>query len=77
MSPKWRWRIADLLNRLPFVCWPSLVDWVMLPTDKRLWHLEDGRILSDVRVDQRLCREDAQRVGNCYCNKLGADGKCQ
>lgn len=63
-----RWKIAQLLDKLPGQCWSDLVDWVYAwdrPKEDRpaLWSpLRDS------------CRSDATRCGSCYCGKLGDRG---
>jgi hypothetical protein len=60
---KRRWRIADLMNRLPGQCWADLVGWVLgdAPERSRLpW-----------RPISSMCRQDAARTGCCYCGKIG------
>ena len=58
-----RHRIALTLNRLPGQCWPELATWAMYgPSDQ-------DRALPWAPVSP-LCREDAARVGCCWCGKL-------
>lgn len=57
-----KWRIAELLNRLPNQCWTGNASWVL--GDQR-WPWR--------RIDA-ACREDAERVGFCYCGKLPRKG---
>jgi hypothetical protein len=53
-----RWRIANLIDRIPGQCWADLADWPL--GNRRLpW------------APQRPgCREDMERCGSCYCGKL-------
>lgn len=63
---KWRWRIADLMDRLPNQCWSDLVGWALGgdPERSRLpW-----------RPIGELCRRDAaENDACCYCGKFGAN----
>lgn len=53
-----RYKIAELLDRLPGQCWADLVFWVMGDsTSASPWS------------PSRTCREDMQRAGSCYCGK--------
>lgn len=57
-----RWRIADLLNRLPGQCWADLATWALYgPEPGRRWPWAPNT---------PGCREDAARTGCCYCGKL-------
>lgn len=58
-----RWRIADLLDRIPGLCWANLVSWVLRQRDIR-----------DTRQDW-MCREDADNCGRCWCGKLRLEGE--
>lgn len=60
LPEKWRWRIADALNRLPSMCWSTLADWVMFP-----W--------SGTLRGNRTARDCAERANGrgCYCGKTG------
>jgi hypothetical protein len=58
LRDKIRWRVAQVLDWLPFTCWPNLVTWAQ--RDQR-WPALAGR----------SCRQDAARTGTCYCGKLG------
>lgn len=53
-----RWRIAELINRLPGQCWSDLADYP-LGTRRIPW-----APISD------MCRDDQARCGSCYCGKL-------
>jgi hypothetical protein len=68
VTDRLRWRIAELLNRLPGQCWTNLVMWANRSTDQRIpWQPIDW-----------ACRADAARNGACWCGKFsggsGADG---
>ncbi|QJY46684.1 hypothetical protein [Pseudonocardia broussonetiae] len=62
-----RWRIVRLVDKLPGQCWSELADWA-------------GRWFAGDDPDEQyglpwrpqgwMCREDAARVGSCYCGKL-------
>jgi len=75
-SRKLRWRIADLLNRLPRVCWADLVDWALQskpPTEQQrlIRTSRDGETYGILRMTgSRVCRRDAARTGTCYCGKF-------
>ncbi len=59
-GPRWRWRIAGLLNRLPGQCWADLVSWALPGRDSRNpWSPIDS-----------MCRRDFASNGSCYCGKL-------
>ena len=68
MSDKMRWRLAHLLDRLPFTCWASLVSWAMRGHGYTLRRC----------VDQRDCRRDAAegKFGDCYCGKISLPDQC-
>jgi hypothetical protein len=55
----WKYRVAYLLDRLPWTCWVRLVTWV-----------EYGSPLREA-ADQAGCWRDAVRCGRCYCGKVG------
>jgi hypothetical protein len=59
-----RWRLAYLLNRVPWVCWADLVSWVMQT------HPALSRSL--LECGSRSCREEARthRDRACYCGKF-------
>jgi hypothetical protein len=54
-----RWRIAYALDRLPGMCWASLVPWALG------W----DQPLREARISG-ICRSDAARTGRCYCGKI-------
>lgn len=64
-----RWRVARLLDQLPGQCWADLVSWALHDQhdDPDFWsHWVPWRPI------RRECRQDAARVGVCYCGKIGA-----
>ena len=65
-----RWRIARLLDRLPGQCWADLVTWALNddPDEHKIWKPSSPM--------GSTCREDAARVGSCYCGKLSQDPIC-
>lgn len=64
MRERLRWRIAELLNRLPGQCWADLVSWAQGSAFyKRPWQPRSPG-----------CTDGAVRQGRCYCGKLGRDG---
>jgi hypothetical protein len=65
---KVRWRVAHVLNWLPFTCWARLIDWVLNKNGVR------GHGLRALRVDG-TCLADAERIGACRCGKLSATGR--
>lgn len=55
-----RWRIANLLDRLPGQCWADLVCWATKLDDRKLpW--------SPITP---VCHQGVERNGACYCNKI-------
>lgn len=66
---RWRWRIAQLMDKVPGQCWSSLADWA---GDWKDYDQDNPRGLP-WRPQTDGCRRDAQRVGSCYCNKLQCD----
>jgi hypothetical protein len=59
---KSRWRVAELLNRLPGQCWADLVGWV-------LGH-NSAETKSPWSPIGWACRSDFAETGTCYCGKL-------
>ena len=62
MNAKLRWKIANLLNRLPGQCWSGLASWAAnggVRGNRWPWKPIDD-----------LCRRDAARCGECVCMKL-------
>ena len=66
-----KWRIADLLNRLPGQCWSHHVDWALNEEPMRDTGL---RSALPWRPITEGCRKDAEAAGRCYCGYLGSDG---
>lgn len=66
-----KWRIADLVNRLPGQCWADLVMWAMSDEPVRDTGL---RAALPWRPIGKRCIEDAQASGRCYCGTVGSDG---
>jgi hypothetical protein len=62
--PSPRWRIAELLNRLPSQCWANLVSWALSDRGYDPWQPIDA-----------TCRKDAACTGACYCGKLHQAGQ--
>lgn len=62
MLERIRWRIAQLLDRLPGQCW----------TDLACWALGVDRRRSPWSPVNSKCRAGIERNGSCYCNKLKA-----
>lgn len=59
MKTQIKWWIARLANRLyPQMCWTDLVMWVMYGYD------------FPPRNERRMCVNDAQNCGACYCGKI-------
>ena len=67
---RWRWHLADLLNRSRRFCWADLVTWVM-----RTHEGEEGYRLRDATNAPRRCGQgsDYERNGCCYCGKFMTD----
>lgn len=60
-----RWRAAWMLCRLPFTCNTNLICWAA-------W--ADREQVTQGRWRQgRMCHQDAERNGSCYCGKIGRD----
>ena len=61
-----RWRIADLINLLPWTCWPRIVTWAL---DGRTVHGDGPGLFSSTgkscRAESRVHRDCA-----CYCGKF-------
>lgn len=66
-GPKWRWKVASIVNRLPRTCWANLVQWALADRGQKLVDLSGNQ--EDVRQGW-LCRRDAETSGVCYCGKL-------
>jgi hypothetical protein len=64
---RWRWRVADLLNRLPGQCWSDLVMWALRE------HRGEPGSRSPWSPATWACRQDLARNGTCYCGKIRAD----
>lgn len=64
-----RWRIADLVARIPGQCWAGLAEWALgsryLSAERRVpWARQSA-----------MCREGVARNGCCYCGTLrGPEG---
>ena len=74
-----RWTVADLLNRLPWICWADIVDWALqadqAPSRQSSQHLirtsRDGETSGLLRMNSASrCRADAAKTGTCYCGKF-------
>ncbi len=67
-TPRWRWWVAERVDRLPGQCWSRLVDWAM-----RLDH-EDLPLVDRLRLPWRTqgqrCEDSAREYGACYCSKV-------
>ncbi|RAO26515.1 hypothetical protein PSN13_06543 [Micromonospora saelicesensis] len=55
---KLKWRIAELINKIPGQCWSDIADWPL------------GYKANPWSPQRSGCREDLARVGSCYCGKL-------
>lgn len=53
-----RWRIAELINRIPGQCWADIADWPL------------GHKRNPWSPQRPGCRADLGRLGACYCGKL-------
>ena len=67
----WRWRVAQLADKLPGQCWSSLVDWAQRrhEDDPDTPFYDAIRRVPLRRMDDG-CRSDRDRTGTCYCGKL-------
>ena len=70
MIRKLRWRVAALLNRLPWTCWPRIVTWAL---DGRKIHGEGPGLFAN---SSRSCREESLTHPDreCWCAKF-RDGR--
>jgi hypothetical protein len=67
----WRWRVAQLMDKLPSQCWSSLVDWAQRRhEDDPDTPLTDLARRLPLRSMDDICRSDRDRNGTCYCGKL-------
>lgn len=59
---RWRWRLADRLGQLPFMCWADLVSWSERSHGYTLRGCAKGR----------ACRagSEVHKFGTCYCGKF-------
>lgn len=64
---KARWKIADLLGRLPGQCWADLVSWAL---DDRRTRRNLGNPRHPWRPVRDSCRRDLAANGTCYCGSL-------
>lgn len=69
-KPRWKWWIADQLDRLGGQCWADLVGWVLHTYRED----PDWRSAVPWRPIGESCHKDAAACGRCYCGKLAADG---
>jgi hypothetical protein len=55
-----RWKIAGLLNRLPWFCWADLVSWAL-----------NGKVkpLPEYVSNARECQSEGE-TSNCWCAKF-------
>lgn len=65
LAEKLRWRIVTALDDLPNQCWSDLAEWA-----GRWFDDGESRYGLPWRPIREGCRNDAARVGSCYCNKL-------
>jgi hypothetical protein len=74
-----RWGAAELLNRLPWTCWASLVSWALDRDSTGRWFgkVEGRTVPRHLRYrlrdtfDSATCRaEAADPLGCCYCAKF-------
>jgi hypothetical protein len=68
----WRWRVAQLADKLPRQCWSDLVEWAL-----RRHEDDPDTPWNDLRRRVPLrrqsptgCLDDAARNGTCYCAKV-------
>lgn len=67
----WRWRVVQLMDKLPGQCWSSLVEWALRRhEDDPDTPLRDLARRAPLRRIGSGCREDKDRCGTCYCGKL-------
>ena len=58
-----KWRIAELVDRIPGQCWARLTDYPL------------GNRRVPWAPQASSCREDAERCGGCYCGKFRRGGE--
>lgn len=61
---KWRWRIADILNRLPRTCWANIVFWAL--GSRSMFDRDNS---DDIRRSP-MCFSPGQE--RCYCGKFAS-----
>lgn len=67
----WRWRVAQIMDKLPRQCWSDLVEWALRRHEDdpdTPWN--DLVRRAPFRRQTDGCREDALRNGSCYCAKV-------
>jgi hypothetical protein len=67
----WRWRVAQVMDKLPRQCWSSLVEWALRRHEDdpdTPWNDLVRRM--PLRRQDEWCRSDALRSGACYCAKV-------
>jgi hypothetical protein len=70
LPEKLRWRIIQMVDRLPSQCWSRLCDWAGTWYDEDPDNFRTWPWWAPWRPDQSGCREDVARCGSCYCGKL-------
>lgn len=68
-----RWRIIELVGKLPGQCWFDLCDWAGTWKDEDPDGFMGYPWFLPWRPDQGHCRDDMTRCGSCYCGKLRDD----
>lgn len=69
MSEKMRWRIANIVNRLPGQCWANLVSWAV--DGPRACRSRGDSPLPWRPIDS-MCRQISPPNDRCYCGKICA-----
>lgn len=65
-----RWRIANLVDKIPGQCWSDLAEWAGRWTGA---DDPDHTYGLPWRPQGRTCGLDANRAGSCYCGKIQAE----
>lgn len=67
----WRWRVAQVVDKLPGQCWSDLVEWALRRHEDdpdTPWNDLTRRV--PMRRQGEGCFDGARRNGACYCAKV-------